>query len=100
MQLFAGIADATDQLRFHEAVDVLALGVKGQRPGRKLLPNGREPGDNLLPLGIRENPLPGQHRHMGNAALNILRIKPPVKRQGSVKSVYIRVGFFGKASAP
>ena len=100
MQLLARVADAADQLRLREAVDVLAAFIDFNRPGVHILPDSRQSLQDLVPLPFRQYPLLRQHGHMGHAALNVLMEKTPVKAYGRIEVVDQPVCLLCKAPAP
>ena len=72
VHLLARIADAADQLRLHEAMNILAGLINIQLTIVYILTDSGQPFKDFIPLSFRKDFLPGQHGHMGHAALNIL----------------------------
>ena len=81
MKTLAGIADALDQVCLHEGMNILVFFGKYEFSGLNISQNAVQSVNDGFPVILRNNALLGQHRHMGNAALDILMIKLLIKRQ-------------------
>ena len=87
VELFAHIAEALCQHRLHEHVDVLGLGVDGERAGREIVQDALQPVDELCGLVLGDDALCPQHGRAGHGAGNILLCHAAVKGDGGVKVV-------------
>ena len=81
-------------------MDVLIFFINDKPPRLHILPDAGKAFDQLVPLLGRQNPLLGQHHHMGDAALDILAVQLPVKPDGRIKGINLTVRVLGKASSP
>ena len=100
VQLLARLADAFDQHRLHEAVNILIF-LRDCKGSLLHVPeNAFQAADDGLLLLPGQDPLLLQHGHVGNAARDILTVKSLVKRDGSVKRVDQLVRLLGKTPSP
>ena len=100
VKLLPCVLNALHKLRLHKAVDILAALVNRKPASVHILQDLPKGPDHDIPL-LRFNDPPGsQHPGMGNAALDILVKKAPVKTYGRVKLIGRRSGLPGKTSPP
>ena len=81
-------------------MNVLVVDIKSDLSGLNIGPNLLQSGNNGLRFVLRDDALPGQHRHMGDAAVYILVIHSLVEEDGGVILLDRLVHFFFKSSAP
>ena len=79
MKLLPHVPDPFDQIGLHKAVDILVFLCDQKRPVLHILSDAVQPFYDLISLLCGQDPLPGEHRHMGNTAPDVLHVKSLVK---------------------
>ena len=79
VQLLADVSDPVDQVRLHEAVDILILRCDLQCPALHIRKDTGQPLQNLIALLIRQNLLLRQHPDMGHATFYVLPVQTFIK---------------------
>ena len=100
VQLLSRIPDAFDQIRLHKTVDVFIFVCDLQASVLHISADPLQPFYDLRLLLLRQDPLLREHRHMRDAAPDILLIKSLVERNRSIKIVHQLIRLFCETSAP
>ena len=87
VQLLARLADAGGELRLHEHVDVLRLGVDRERTGLDVRKDAFEPFRDLAELGIGDDAAAREHLRVRERPLDVLAVHPAVHGDGRVEIV-------------
>ena len=100
VQLFAGIADAVDQICLHKAVDIFVFVCDLKCSVLNITQNAIQAFQDLITLSLSQNALCCQHFHMCLASCDILFVKFLIKRYGCIKIINQLIGLFGETSTP
>ncbi len=79
MQLFPGLSDQFGQPDLNVHMHVFQVLMPDKYAGHHLFPDPRKTPQDRVRLGLMQNPLAGQHPHMGHGPCYILFGKPAVK---------------------
>ena len=100
VELLTHLADALDQAALDAHMNVFIFHGEDDLSAGDVCPNPLQAGDDLVPLGLGDDALLGQHGHMGHTAVNVLIIHTLVKKDGGVVFFHDLIHVFFKPAAP
>ena len=100
VESFARVADSRGKLAFDKSVDILGVGVYHQFARDNVISDVRESRKNFLAVLLGDYPFCGEHRCVGDAAVDILVEHAAVRFYRGVEIVGLFIGFFAEASRP
>ena len=96
----ARVADSRGKLAFDKGVDILGVGIYCQLARDDIVSDIREPRKDFFAVLIGDYPLCGEHRCVGDAAVDILVEHAAVRFYRGVEIIGLFIGFFAEASRP
>ena len=100
MKALPRLADAGGELRLHEGVDILRIGINRKLSAPNIVEQALQAAENLLFILLPDDAAGPQHRGMRHTPPDILLVHPAVKGDGGIEIIGLLIGLLGKTTCP